>query len=207
MDAKGILQLFDDDSLLKTLHGKEWWRFEEADKMRNLMSSDEVMGWWRTQSIREKLSKEMEIASEKNGMEDTWRFYSAAKHWRRWSGFEVPSKSSFHRMQRIINRHNPEAMLRELRLYQFEGLKELKEMGFDSGITEKELDAADKLMRRERGKLGKVFDKEVEAAQLVVAQNAEIASELTNWEVDKARGMGFLQRAFRYSGGGGDPCR
>lgn len=183
--AKGILEhyrILDDDPLLKTLRDKELWTFDEANKMRDLLRSGGARDMeedWRARTIRNKLTAEMKGASSKSGLEETWAFYDEAMDW---------MQGRVSTMRRIITRRNPEAIFRLLWESQYGWLLELKKLqafGYDSDIVDKELTAAKKLVRKDTGKWGKVFDKDLEAAQLA-AWEAEVVSEATYKEWTKA---------------------
>jgi len=158
---------------LNSLCDKQYWTFEDADKVRELcrIRENEVSAWggpWeQTNSfelIFDKLTREMKSAATRCGPADTWDWYDSARDRLATSGGAVAD------IRRIIGRHEPKAMFRELE----EGgqfmditirLPGITNWGYDPKLVARERKKARTLISKERDEYDRELDREFQAAR------------------------------------------
>ncbi|MGH7744696.1 MAG: hypothetical protein ACREQ5_07760 [Candidatus Dormibacteria bacterium] len=170
-------------ALSESLRDKDCWTFDEADKVRELCRKgkerftrfddlvDEVKLRDLSAQIFDKLSREMEAAATRCGLADTWDWYDPARE--RLANSEGPVAD----IRRIIGRHDPEAMFREL-AEQFVDisvrLPGITKWGYDPKLVARERRIARRLISKERDKYDRERDRELQAARaFVIAEHRE----------------------------------
>ena len=159
--------------MLKTLCNKEWWSFEEADKVRELCRAEKQNNGWKfeweesyTGRLFRKLTQEMGACATRCGLQELWAWYDKAREARA----ERSTDWAYKEVRRIIGRGHPEAMFLELHgglqywnIWQLETSLHLGEI-FDRKLIEQEMQTAKKLIAQKNGKWNKVYEKELQAA-------------------------------------------
>lgn len=144
---------------LNSLCDRQRWTFEDADKVRELcrIRAKGKSHWLesyeqenRFDHLVGKLTQEMKNAANRCGLAEIWDWYDSAK--------QRLNEGEIKKVRRILGRHNPEAMFRELE-EEFGGplmgtiishrLPGITKWGYDPKFVDKTVKTATKLISRE----------------------------------------------------------
>jgi len=160
-----------------SLRDRESWTFDEADMVRELcrerkkidLADDSTLRTLSPQ-IFDKLSIGIETAAKRCAQADAWARYNGARGWL------ADSAAAIAAIRRVIGRHNPEAMFRELaeqsssygyfRAFCVIGkvLPGITNWGYDPKLVDKECTIAWKYISKKRdNKYERERDRELQA--------------------------------------------
>lgn len=164
-------------ALLESLRDKDCWTFDQADKVREFCRKgkewssrfddpvDAVKLRDLSAHIFDKFSREMEAAASRCGLADTWDWYNSARDRLARSG------GVFAEIRRIISRHEPKAMFRELEEQSVDitvRLPGITQWGYDPKLVAKERKKARRLISKERDSYDRDLNREFQAMQAFV---------------------------------------
>jgi hypothetical protein len=158
---------------LNSLCDKSRWTFDEADKVRDLCRARaKGESHWlepyeqegRFDQLVGKLTQEMKSAATRCGLAETWDWYDSAKD------RLARSEPVLADLRRILGRHNPVAVFRELE-EEFGGplmdtihssrLPGITKWGYDPKLVAKERTVAARLVSKERDKYDREIDRQL----------------------------------------------
>jgi hypothetical protein len=161
---------------LNSLSDKLSWTFEDADKVRELCRVREKEGcdWLekyeqehRFDPIVDRLTRAMKDAATQCGLAGTWDWFDSTRHWL------AEHERVIAVVRRILGRHNPEAMFRELEeeerfvniAFRLPGVTK---WGYDPKLVAKERGIARKLLTKGRDRYDRERYRELRTMEALV---------------------------------------